>query len=139
MQLDHYTALMRNAIGEAQNTALANGHPQLTTEHLLAAMLENPDALAVMLINRSGGDADKLKQHLNHAFDAMPSATGGNAQLHLDGHLARLLAQAEKSEMHRISMAQTTTLILASSTKRQPLSRYGQNERAIAMVIVGRI
>ena len=49
MQLDHYTALMRNAIGEAQNTALAAGHPQLCAEHILSALLENPKSLAVML------------------------------------------------------------------------------------------
>ena len=121
MQLDHYTALMRNAIGEAQNTALANGHPQLTTEHLLAAMLENPDALAVMLVNRSGGHADQLKQSLNQALNAMPRMTGSNAQLHLDGHLARILAQAEKAAKQKleqkISHAMTYLQILTASVR----------------------
>jgi ATP-dependent Clp protease ATP-binding subunit ClpB len=118
MQLDHYTALMRNAIGEAQNTALANGHPQLTTEHLLAAMLENPDALAVMLINRSGGDADQLKKSLNNALDGMPSTTGSNAQLHLDGNLARILAQSEKAAKQagdQFVAADTVLIVMAES------------------------
>ncbi|MDA0307429.1 MAG: ATP-dependent chaperone ClpB [Proteobacteria bacterium] len=118
MQLDHYTALMRNAIGEAQNTALANGHPQLTTEHLLAAMLENPDALAVMLVNRSGGHADQLKQSLNQALNAMPRMTGSNAQLHLDGHLARILAQAEKAAKQagdQFVAADTVLIVMAES------------------------
>ena len=59
MQLDHYTALMRNAIGEAQNTALAAGHPQLCVEQFLAALRKTRN-IAVMLINRAGGDAEKL-------------------------------------------------------------------------------
>ncbi|MEC8728220.1 MAG: Clp protease N-terminal domain-containing protein, partial [Pseudomonadota bacterium] len=97
MQLDHYTALMRNAIGEAQNTALAAGHPQLCAEHILAALLENPQSLAVMLINRAGGDAEKLASLTATALKKMPTATGGSAQLHLDGHLARIFAISEKA------------------------------------------
>lgn len=118
MQFDQYTALMRNAIGEAQNTALAAGHPQLSAEHILAALLENPQSLAVMLINRAGGDAETLSLLIISALKKMPSTTGNNAQLHLDGHLARIFAVSEKAAKKagdQFVVADTVLIAMAES------------------------
>ena len=41
MQSDKFTALVRNAIGAAQSTALAANHQKLTAEHVLAALLKD--------------------------------------------------------------------------------------------------
>ena len=96
MQLDHFTALMRNAIGEAQNLALAGGHPQVTSAHLLGALLEKSDSLAVMLIGRSGGDVEALRVSVRDVLARIPRASGSHVQLSLDGNLARILARSQE-------------------------------------------
>ena len=97
MNMDNLTALMRNAIGEAQMMALRADHQQLTPDHLLLALLEDESTIAAMLIDRAGGDSMALKQELEKALEARPAVTGSGAgQLSMDPDLAKILAKAEK-------------------------------------------
>jgi len=97
MNLDNYTALMRNAIGEAQMMALRADHQRLTPEHLLLALLQDENTIAAMLIDRAGGDSMALKEELEKTIENMPSVTGSGAgQLSMDPDLAKMLAKAEQ-------------------------------------------
>ncbi|NBQ83114.1 MAG: ATP-dependent chaperone ClpB, partial [Alphaproteobacteria bacterium] len=96
MNMDKLTALVRNALGEAQNIALRADHQRLCPEHLLLALLESENTIAAVLIDRAGGDSMVLKDALEKALSQMPSVTGtGAGQLTFDTSLAKILAQAE--------------------------------------------
>ncbi|MCE2517150.1 MAG: AAA family ATPase, partial [Alphaproteobacteria bacterium] len=102
MNMEKLTALVRNALGEAQNIALTSDHQRLTTEHLLLALLDHENTIASVLIDRAGGDSVRLKELLAEAVAQMPKVTGGGAgQLSLDPALAKVMAAAEKDARAR--------------------------------------
>ena len=95
MNMENLTALMRNALGEAQNIALAHDHQQLSPEHLLSALLEDENTIAASLIDRAGGDSSGLKAKLGEQIEAKPKVTGGGANsFSLDPALAKIMAKA---------------------------------------------
>ena len=56
MRLDRLTNSTREALMAAQQTALAEGHPELIPEHLLAALLALPDGVAGPIVQKAGVD-----------------------------------------------------------------------------------
>ena len=96
MQVKKMTALLRNAMGAAQSAAMNANHQKLTAAHLLAALLDDQNMTAKMLLGKAGGDLVGLAASLKSALDSVPQVTGSGAgQLHLDNELARILAAAE--------------------------------------------
>jgi ATP-dependent Clp protease ATP-binding subunit ClpB len=96
MQVDKFTALVRNAIGSAQSAALSANHQKLTAEHILAALLNDDNMTVKMLLAKGGGDSAALSAHLETALDKLPQVTGSGAgQLRLDADLARIFAVVE--------------------------------------------
>ena len=79
MNMDNMTALMRSAIGEAQNLALSADHQRLTPEHLMLALIAEEGTIAATLIDRSGGDSSRLREALEKTVEAMPTVTGSGA------------------------------------------------------------
>lgn len=102
MNMDNLTALMRNALGEAQNLALSADHQRLVPEHLMLALIAEEGTLVTTLIDRSGGDSARLRESLEKTIEAMPVVTGSGAgSLTLDPALARILAKAETMARER--------------------------------------
>ena len=102
MNMENLTALMRNAIGEAQNLALSADHQRLAPEHLLLALIAEDGTIATTLIDRSGGIPAQLRDVLEKAIDSMPAVTGSGAGgLTLDPALARILAKADSMARDR--------------------------------------
>ena len=95
MNMENLTALMRNALGEAQNIALGHDHQKLAAEHLLAALLADENSVAAKLVDRAGADSADLKARIDERIEAMPKVTGsGSAQFSLDAALAKTMAKA---------------------------------------------
>ena len=119
MNMDNMTALMRSAIGEAQNLALSADHQRLTPEHLMLALIAEEGTIATTLIDRSGGDSSRLREALEKTVEAMPTVTGSGAGgLSLDPALARVLAKADAMARDRgddFVAADIVTLAMARS------------------------
>ena len=124
MNMDRLTALVRNALGEAQNIALRADHQRLCPEHVLDALLESDNTIAAVLIDRAGGDSNQLKDLLAKALANMPSVTGSGAgQLTLDPSLAKILAQAEKEAQNRgDAFVAADTIVLAMAASQEPVA-----------------
>ncbi|XDZ65828.1 ATP-dependent chaperone ClpB [Alphaproteobacteria bacterium LSUCC0684] len=125
MNMDNLTALMRNAIGEAQMMALRADHQQLTPDHLLLALLENESTIAAMLIDRAGGDSMALKQEIETVLEGLPAVTGSGAgQLSMDPDLAKILAKAEKlSRDHGDGFVAADQVVLAMAQSSAPVAK----------------
>lgn len=95
MNIDSYTDRARAIIQSAQTQALASGHQTFTPAHILKAMLEERDQLAVNLIRASGGQPERVVQAVDTALAKLPNVSGGGNLLRLDQAGAQLFTQAE--------------------------------------------
>ena len=97
MNIEQYTDRAKGFIQSAQGLALREGHQQISPEHLLKVLLDDPEGLAAGLIDRSGGDSRAALQAVERALSKRPKVSGGGAgQLYLAPELARVFDQAEK-------------------------------------------
>lgn len=95
MNFDTYTERAQSVLQSAQTAALAGNHQTFLPEHILKAMLEDRDQLAVNLIRASGGQPERAAQLNDDALRAVPQVTGGQGGLRLDQTTAKLFADAE--------------------------------------------
>ena len=97
MNFDTYTERAQSVLQAAQTAALANSNQVFLPEHILKAMLEDRDQLAVNLIRAAGGQPERVVQALDEAMRAIPKVSGGQSGLRLDQSTAKLFADAEAS------------------------------------------
>jgi ATP-dependent Clp protease ATP-binding subunit ClpB len=116
MDFERYTERARAAVQSAQTTALASGHPQILPEHLLKALFDDRDRLALNLIRASGGDAELAQRNVEKLIAAQPRSTGGS-QPGLSQELAQLFQQAEKDATDAGDDYVTVERLLLSATK----------------------
>ena len=95
MNFETYTERARSVLQSAQTAALAAGHQIFLPEHILKALLEDRDQLAVNLIRAAGGKPELVQQKTEEAIRAQPSVSGGDTGLRLDQKTAKLFADAE--------------------------------------------
>ncbi|QXJ22565.1 ATP-dependent chaperone ClpB [Actinomadura graeca] len=99
MDPDTMTQKSQEALHGAQTKALRYGHTEVDAEHLLLALLEQPDGLAPRLVQHAGADPEALRRDLEHALERRPKVSGPGAQpgqVYLTQRLSRLLDTAER-------------------------------------------
>jgi ATP-dependent Clp protease ATP-binding subunit ClpB len=97
MNFEIYTDRARGFVQAAQTIALREGHQQLTPEHLLKALLDDPEGMAANLIRKAGGDPKRALNAVDAVLAKRPKVSGGGAgQPGATGELARVFDQAEK-------------------------------------------
>jgi ATP-dependent Clp protease ATP-binding subunit ClpB len=95
MKLEKLTVKSQEALQAAQSAAIERGHPEITPEHLLFALLHQDDGLVPVLLNRIGADVDRLRHRVRDALEAAPSVSGG-ATPQVGDRLRLLLESAER-------------------------------------------
>jgi len=125
MQSDKFTAIVRNAIGAAQTSALSANHQKLTAEHILAALLKDDNMTVKMLVTKAGGDSAKLAKGLESALAKLPQITGSGAgQLQMDADLARVLGAAEtEAKFRQDHYIAADVLLLAMAQSSAPIGK----------------
>ncbi len=96
MDFEKYTDRAKGFVQSAQTTAMREGHPQLTPEHLLKVLLEDTEGLCSGLIQRSGGDAREALRLTEQALAKQPKVSGAAAQPQPTRDLVRLFDTAQK-------------------------------------------
>ncbi len=96
MNIEQYTERARAIVQSAQTAALASGHQVLTPAHILKALIEDRDQLAVNLIRASGGRPELAVQGVDGALSRQPKVSGAGAGgLRLEQAGAKLFQGAE--------------------------------------------
>jgi ATP-dependent Clp protease ATP-binding subunit ClpB len=106
MRLDKLTLKAQEALQEAKNIADNNNQQQLDVEHLLLALVEQPEGIAVPILQKIGVDIDQLKSRISEHLSSLPQVHGGGGieQIYISSRLNRTLetawqeAQAMKDE-----------------------------------------
>jgi len=97
MDFEKLSDRLKGFVQSAQTLAVREGNPQITPEHLLKVLLDDPEGLAAGLIKRAGGNPKQALEKTEAALAKLPRVSGGGAaQPHMAAALARVLDQAEQ-------------------------------------------
>jgi ATP-dependent Clp protease ATP-binding subunit ClpB len=77
MRPDRMTTKSREAFQDAIDRASRFGNPEVTPEHLLAAMLDQEAGVAAPLLQKAGVDVTALRQAVASKVERLPRVTGG--------------------------------------------------------------
>jgi ATP-dependent Clp protease ATP-binding subunit ClpB len=115
MRADQLTVKAQEALQTAQQTAERRHHQQLDVEHLLLALVRQPDGLIPGLLKKLGVAPDSLATQLEATLDRIPSVSGQAAPLSLAPRLAALFEKAEReADQLKDDYISTEHLLLAA-------------------------
>src|SRR5881397_170561 len=115
MDLNKLTIKSQQALSDAQQQALARNHQTIDPEHLLFAVLSDPDGVVYPVLQHVGVAPKPLRDRVDEALDRIPKVfTQGAAQPALGASLARVLDRArEEAEALTDEYISTEHLLLA--------------------------
>jgi ATP-dependent Clp protease ATP-binding subunit ClpB len=101
MRLDKFTVKSQEALEAASQLALGHSQQEIAPEHLLAALVDQPDGVVVPIVQKLGANPTLLKDRTEEALAAIPKVYGGQSQPYVSTSLERTLkrAQAEAERM----------------------------------------
>jgi ATP-dependent Clp protease ATP-binding subunit ClpB len=98
MNHDRLTQRSQEAVQAAQSEAVRRGHQQVDAEHLLAALLAQPDGLVPRLLAKMDVAPDAVRQALDRELEKRPAVSGPGAEpgkVFVTPRLQRLFLRAE--------------------------------------------
>jgi ATP-dependent Clp protease ATP-binding subunit ClpB len=98
MDPNRLTQKNQEALHDAQTKALRYGHPEVDVEHLLLALLEQPDGLIPRLLERAEVDSAALHDALEKQLEGRPrvSGPGASGDVRVSRALSLLLDDAQQ-------------------------------------------
>ncbi|MFI6629942.1 ATP-dependent chaperone ClpB [Nonomuraea fuscirosea] len=93
------TQKSQEALHDAQTKALRFGHTEVDGEHLLLALLDQPEGLAPRLLEQAGADPTRLHADLEDELSRRPRVSGPGAapgQVFVTQRLSRLFDAADR-------------------------------------------
>jgi ATP-dependent Clp protease ATP-binding subunit ClpC len=98
MRLDRFTERAQDAAQRAVEIMTRYGHTQVDTEHILLALLEQPEGVIPQILERLSVDLDEMQQRIDDLLRASPKAGiyggGGVGQVFITPRVRRVLDQA---------------------------------------------
>jgi len=137
MDLERYTQKAQAALVDAQNMAREMNHASIEPEHLLLALLRQPEGVAPAIVTQIAGSPAMLRQQVEQALERRPTMVGGEAP-GLARSTADVLAAAEKQAAamkDEYVSAEHLLLALAAGPLSETLGAYGVTTEAILKVL----
>jgi len=108
IRFDKFTLKAQEAIQSAQKIAETHQHQQIEPEHLLQALIEQPEGIVQPILQKLGTSRDVILQGLQTALKKKPAVTGGGVgEIYLSPTLNRVfekaLAEADRLKDEYIS------------------------------------
>ena len=107
-----FTTKSQEALSAAAMNASTAGNPQVEPAHLLKALMDQREGVAVALLRATGADPDAVSVQASSAIKALPATSGGSSQ---QAQLARPALQAiqnAKEEADRLGDTFVSTEVL---------------------------
>ncbi|TET54079.1 MAG: hypothetical protein E3J64_02480, partial [Anaerolineales bacterium] len=128
MDTSKFTDRAKQALMASQEVMRRHQHSQLDVEHLLLALLESSDALAVQIIERAGGDVAGVRRDVEAALERGPKVEvkgAGTGQIYAAPALLEILERTawEHAERMKDSLIAVEHLLLG-------IIAQGQSESA---------
>jgi len=97
MRFDQLTIKAQEAVQEAQRDARARGNAELSTDHLLLALLSQSDGVVAPILKKLGVDPEALAGEIEADLEKRPKVTGASADAALSADLNRVFDRAFES------------------------------------------
>jgi len=95
MDIERYTEKAQEAVASAQGIAQKCQHHELDAEHILLALLEQPEGLIPQLLKKVGAEPRQVFEHVRAALADRPKVSGGDIQLYVSARARKVFADAE--------------------------------------------
>jgi ATP-dependent Clp protease ATP-binding subunit ClpB len=102
MRFDKFTIKSQELIQNSQTLASQYNHQQFEPEHLLAAMLKEPQGIAGAMLRKLGVSPEEISQRVVAALEKLPSVSGGG--------LAEIYASVRTKTVLEAAFAQATRM-----------------------------
>jgi len=125
MGFDKFTERAQEALARAQELLQELRHNQLDVEHLLLALLDQPEGLAVQILERVGMDVDQLRQRVLESLQATPRvySAGDVGQIYMTPRLKFVFDRAvEEANRLRDEYVSTEHLLIGIVAEREGVS-----------------
>jgi len=99
VDINKLTQKSQEALAEAQSIATRMGHTEVDGEHLLMALIDQPEGLVPRLLDQTGADTAALRADLERELSRRPKVSGPGAapgQVSVTRRLANVLEAAER-------------------------------------------
>ncbi|MDX6635357.1 MAG: ATP-dependent Clp protease ATP-binding subunit ClpB [Solirubrobacterales bacterium] len=96
MQADRFTEKSREAVAAAQELARAGRNPEIASAHLLLALLDQTEGMAIPVLQKVGADPAATRAQALEAVAALPTL-GDGAEPQMSSNLARVIRGAEQA------------------------------------------
>jgi ATP-dependent Clp protease ATP-binding subunit ClpC len=128
MRFDRFTERAQDAAMRAYEVLQRYGHTQVDTEHLLLALLEQPEGVIPEILQQSGVDTGVINQRIDEELRRSPRTQiygGGVGQVYITPRLKRVIDQSnEEASKLKDDYISTEHLFLAIASERNtPASR----------------
>jgi ATP-dependent Clp protease ATP-binding subunit ClpB len=99
VDINSLTQKSQEALQEAQSIATRMGHTEVDGEHLLMALIDQPEGLVARLMEQAGADIAAIRADLERELNRRPKVSGPGAapgQVSVTRRLAKVLEAAER-------------------------------------------
>src|SRR5512137_1198755 len=135
MRFDRFTERAQDAANRSIEILQRYGHNQVDTEHILLALLEQPDGVVPQILSKLNVDVAAMRAKLEEILRASPKAAiygGGTGQVFITPRVKRVLDLAQE-EANRLKDEYISTehIFLAISTERNTASARLLSENGV--------
>src|ERR671921_1329284 len=141
MQADRFTIKSQEALQAATAVAAARHHTETQPEHLLIALLEQPESVVGPVLRKLGARPETIIAELNTALDKLPTITAGAKEPNTSRELMDVLRLAEREAGKlRDEYISTEHILLALASAQggeaaTSLNRNGATHKALTAAI----
>jgi len=142
MRFDKLTIKSQELIQNAQTQASQQGQQQIEPEHLLAAMLAEPEGIAGSIFRKLGVSPGAVTQNLMLAIERLPKVSGGTGEVYISARTKQVLdaafAEAAKMKDEYVSIEHILLSIADEKTGEAAriLARQGITRDSILKVLL---
>ncbi|MDT0169384.1 ATP-dependent chaperone ClpB [Pseudarthrobacter sp. BRE9] len=138
-----FTTKSQEALSGAAMNASTAGNPQVEPAHLLKALMDQREGVAVALLHATGADPDAVSVQASSAIKALPATSGGSSQQAQLSRPALQAIQHAKEEADRLgdSFVSTEVLLVGLSAGNDAAARLlrdaGASREALLAALPG--
>jgi ATP-dependent Clp protease ATP-binding subunit ClpC len=129
MRFDRFTERAQDAAMRAYEILQRYGHNQVDTEHILLALLEQPEGVIPQILENLGADINTIQSRLDGVLKASPKMpplpTGAMGQVYITPRLKRVidLANEDANRLKDAYVATEHIFLAIASEKNTPTAR----------------
>ena len=140
MRMDKLTSNFQIALADAQSLALGLENQFIEPEHVLKALIEQPNGSTRPLLSKAGVKLAQLRTGLDQMLDRLPKVSGQPGDLHISNALNRLLNVTDQLAQKRKDQYIASELfIIAILQEDSPLAKllkqFGADQKLLINAI----